>query len=91
MEISPRLPSPPVDRSPERAGDIGPRPFRSAPEPPIEPRSSAVDVKIAWHNSSVQVIRFLDAHSGEVLSQMPAEQVLAVVDSVMKQLKEREG
>jgi hypothetical protein len=92
MELQPLrhgLPAPPP---PPAAGRVSaPPPFRSPLPPPILPRAGAVGVELSWRGPMVQVVRIIDVHTGEVLSQTPGEQVLAAVEHVMEQLQRKEN
>jgi uncharacterized FlaG/YvyC family protein len=45
-------------------------------------------VEVEWHSASRSYVhRILEAHSGRVLTQLPAAQVLEVVADLMAQIK----
>jgi len=57
---------------------------------PITP-ATKVGVECAQRSDGVQVMTFIDRRTGVVISQTPAQQVLAVVDAVMAAIQQREG
>jgi hypothetical protein len=50
-----------------------------------------VGVECAQRSDGVQVMTFIDRRTGVVISQTPAQQVLAVVDAIMAVIQQREG
>jgi hypothetical protein len=50
-----------------------------------------VGVECSQRSDGVQLMTFIDRRTGVVISQTPAQQVLAVVDSIMAAIQQREG
>ena len=59
--------------------------------PRFEPKVSNVGVECAQRSDGVQVMTFIDRRTGVVISQTPAQQVLAVVDAIVAVIQQREG
>jgi hypothetical protein len=64
---------------------------RVSEAPRSEPRASAIGVECAQRSDGVQVMTFIDRRTGVVISQTPAQQVLAVVDAIVAVIQQREG
>jgi acyl-CoA reductase-like NAD-dependent aldehyde dehydrogenase len=58
---------------------------------PAEPAARNVGVEWAERSDGVQVMTFIDRRTGVVISQTPAQQVLAVVDAIVAAIQQREG
>jgi uncharacterized iron-regulated membrane protein len=76
---------PPAVAAGERATE------RAAAPPHFEPTANGVNVEWARRSDGVQVMTYIDRRTGVVISQTPAEQVLAVVDAIVAAIVEREG
>ena len=59
--------------------------------PRVEAKASNVGIECAHRSDGVQVMTFIDRRTGVVISQTPAQQVLAVVDAIMATIQQREG
>jgi len=59
--------------------------------PKAEAKASNVGIECAQRSDGVQVMTFIDRRTGVVISQTPAQQVLAVVDAIMAAIQQREG
>ncbi|HZI37784.1 MAG TPA: hypothetical protein VFF24_05715 [Acidimicrobiia bacterium] len=81
----PVRPVPPAVASGERVES------RVAETPRLEPRVSSIGVECAQRSDGVQVLTFIDRRTGVVISQTPAQQVLAVVDAIVAVIQQREG
>ena len=57
----------------------------------VEAKASTVGIETAQRSDGVQVMTFIDRRTGVVISQTPAQQVLAVVDHIMAVIQQREG
>lgn len=57
----------------------------------FEPTASSVNVECTRRADGVQVMTYIDRRTGVVISQTPAEQVLAVVDAIVAAIQQREG
>ena len=57
----------------------------------VEAKASNVGVECAQRSDGVQVMTFIDRRTGVVISQTPAQQVLAVVDAIVAAIQQREG
>ena len=64
---------------------------RVAEAPHFEHKPSNVGIECAQRSDGVQVLTFIDRRTGVVISQTPAQQVLAVVDAIMAVIQQREG
>jgi hypothetical protein len=84
-QSGPVRPVPPAVAAGER--DRG----RVVEAPRIEAKASNVGVECAQRSDGVQVMTFIDRRTGVVISQTPAQQVLAVVDHIMAVIQQREG
>jgi hypothetical protein len=69
----------------------GERTMRVAEAPRVEAKASNVGVECSHRSDGVQVMTFIDRRTGVVISQTPAQQVLAVVDAIMAAIQQREG
>ena len=67
---------------------------RSAPPPPSTDVSSRVsaseEIRLQWDGDYGVIVKFTDARSGEVLRQIPSDQILGVVRFI-RQMLEAEG
>jgi hypothetical protein len=59
--------------------------------PTVATRPNNVGIECAQRSDGVQVMTFIDRRTGVVISQTPAQQVLAVVDHIMAVIQQREG
>ena len=57
----------------------------------VEPTPNSVNVECSRRSDGVQVMTYIDRRTGVVISQTPAEQVLAVVDAIVAAIQHREG
>jgi hypothetical protein len=64
---------------------------RAAAPPRFEPAANSVNVECARRSDGVQVMTYIDRRTGVVISQTPAEQVLAVVDAIVAVIQQRDG
>ena len=62
----------------------------SVPEP-VAPPSSRVGVEYSHRSDGLQQMTFIDMRTGVVISQTPPPQVLAVVDSIVAAIRQREA
>ena len=62
-----------------------------AAPPRFEPPANNVNVECARRSDGVQVMTYIDRRTGVVISQTPADQVLAVVDAIVAAIQQREG
>lgn len=76
---------PPAVAAGERAAAPVSAPLR------FEPTVNSVNVECARRADGVQVMTYIDRRTGVVISQTPAEQVLAVVDAIVAAIHQREG
>jgi len=83
-QSGPVRPVPPAVAAGERGG-------RATEAPRVGPRASTVGVECSHRSDGVQVMTFIDRRTGVVISQTPAQQVLAVVDAIMATIQQREG
>jgi hypothetical protein len=84
-QSTPVRPVPPAVAAGERSGG------RATEAPRVEAKASNVGIECAQRSDGVQVMTFIDRRTGVVISQTPAQQVLAVVDAIMAVIQEREG
>ncbi|HEV8623035.1 MAG TPA: hypothetical protein VG034_01145 [Acidimicrobiia bacterium] len=84
-QSGPVRPVPPAVASGERTA------VRVAEAPRVEAKASNVGVECSHRSDGVQVMTFIDRRTGVVISQTPAQQVLAVVDAIMAAIQQREG
>ena len=84
-QSSPVRAVPPAVAAGERATERVATPLR------FEPTVNNVNVECARRSDGVQVMTFIDRRTGVVISQTPAEQVLAVVDAIVAAIQQREG
>jgi hypothetical protein len=77
-----------------------PRPVRAVPpnvaagEPPHAgpgPNPANVGIEYSRRSDGLQQMTFIDMRTGVVISQTPAPQVLAVVDSIVAAIRRREA
>jgi hypothetical protein len=61
-----------------------PRPPVTSPVPTPEPRD---EVKLQWDSNNGVIIKFTDTRSGDVVRQIPSEQVLSVVRFIREMLQ----
>ena len=59
--------------------------------PRVEAKAGNIGIECAQRSDGVQVMTFIDRRTGVVISQTPAQQVLAVVDHIMAVIQQREG
>lgn len=64
---------------------------RASAPPRFEPAANSVNVECMRRSDGVQVMTYIDRRTGVVISQTPAEQVLAVVDAIVAAIVQREG
>ena len=64
---------------------------RVSEAPHVEPAESDIGVECARRSDGVQVMTYIDRRTGVVISQTPAQQVLAVVDAIVAAIQQREG
>lgn len=64
---------------------------RATAPPRFEATPNGVNVECLRRSDGVQVMTYIDRRTGVVLSQTPAEQVLAVVDAIVAAIQHREG
>ncbi|HKY76875.1 MAG TPA: hypothetical protein VJS45_12085 [Acidimicrobiia bacterium] len=76
---------PPAVAAGERATERVSAPVR------FEPTPNSVNVECSRRSDGVQVMTYIDRRTGVVISQTPAEQVLAVVDAIVAAIQQREG
>jgi hypothetical protein len=84
-QSGPVRPVPPAVAAGERAGG------RVTEAPRVEPKASNIGVECAQRSDGVQVMTLIDRRTGVVISQTPAQQVLAVVDAIVAAIQQREG
>jgi len=58
---------------------------------PPAPPAAKVGVEYAQRSDGVAVMTFVDMRTGVVISRTPPQQVLAVVDSIVAAIQQREG
>jgi hypothetical protein len=85
------------DAPPARAAKL--RPQTNAPSTPaarprtpvlVSPPETPDEVKVQWDNDNGVVVQFTDKKSGEVVRQIPSEQVLSVVRFIRQLIQEQE-
>jgi len=84
-QSGPVRPVPPAVAAGERSSG------RVTEAPRVEAKPSNVALECAQRSDGVQVMTFIDRRTGVVISQTPAQQVLAVVDAIMATIQQREG
>ena len=86
------LPVPPLPAtsSPARPGPQPASPGDGRLSPAPEPPRRTVGVEFAHRSNGVQVVTFIDLHTGVVISQTPAQSVLEVVNSIVHAIQRRE-
>jgi uncharacterized FlaG/YvyC family protein len=55
---------------------------------PSSPRTPKYDVTVRYAQNQILVTTFIDQNSGEVVQQIPPEQVLRIIESIQELLKE---
>ena len=95
MLLNPNLPNPPhpvLDAVPARARNPRPQtsPSATAGFSYTVPSSGTDDVRTQWKGNEGVIVTFTDKKSGEVVRQIPSEQVLSVARFIRKVLDEAE-
>ncbi len=98
MRLNPILPdgpSPVPDAVPARPAHPRPQtlsstPARSLPAVTLPPPGTADDVKVHWKGNDGVIVTFTDKKSGEVVRQIPSEQVLSVARFIRQMLQKQE-
>jgi FlaG protein len=60
-------------------------------KPLIPPPDTSDDVKVQWEQDNGVILQFTDRTSGEVVRQIPSEQVLSVARFIRQLLQEQDG
>jgi hypothetical protein len=84
-QSGPVRPLPPAVAAGERSLE------RAAETRATAPATSNIGVECSKRSDGVQVMTFIDRRTGVVISQTPAQQVLAVVDAIVTAIQQREG
>jgi hypothetical protein len=80
--------------SPKSRGRVAAEPRPAEPPRPSAqtqlsaPQSPKYEVTVRYAENQVLVTKFIDQNSGEVVQQIPPEQVLRIIESIQQLLKE---
>jgi hypothetical protein len=64
---------------------------RAVEAPKVTSGVKNVGVEFSQRSDGVQVVTFIDRRTGVVICQTPPQQVLAVIDSLVAAIQQREG
>jgi len=73
---------------PDKPSAPAPRSIRPAPAPLPEPQD---EVNVKWDRSDGVIVTFTDKKSGDIVRQIPSEQVLNVARFIRQLLEEKES